>query len=291
METLLDCTGKCYKGNLHMHTSVSDGRRAPQQAAWIYRNAGYDFIALTDHWKQSEEQWLEGMLLLPGIEVDTGNMVETSVYHVIGVGMKEKVQLDRNPLRDVQAVIDAIRKAGGIAILAHPTWSVTDPEAVRKLNGLAGIEIYNTVSGLPWNGARADASLYFDIWASKGNLFTAIAADDCHHYDGDQGISYVMVNAESLSVEAIQKAIIERSFYSTQGPRFLRIQREGDKLFVEYENAETIIFYSNCIWCFDRVQKAVTGKNIYQIKDVDRYVRIELIDKEGRRAWTSPYAV
>ena len=38
-----------YKGNLHSHTYWSDGRAFPDQAIREYRDAGYDFCAVTDH--------------------------------------------------------------------------------------------------------------------------------------------------------------------------------------------------------------------------------------------------
>ena len=38
-----------YKGNLHCHTYWSDGRAFPDQAIRSYRDAGYDFCAVTDH--------------------------------------------------------------------------------------------------------------------------------------------------------------------------------------------------------------------------------------------------
>ena len=44
-----------YKGNLHMHTTCSDGRVSPEQAEDMYEQAGYDFIALTDHRKPGTE--------------------------------------------------------------------------------------------------------------------------------------------------------------------------------------------------------------------------------------------
>jgi hypothetical protein len=37
------------KGNLHAHTTLSDGLLAPQELISIYRDLGYDFIAITDH--------------------------------------------------------------------------------------------------------------------------------------------------------------------------------------------------------------------------------------------------
>ena len=38
-----------YKGQLHTHTSWSDGRALPEQAVKAYKDAGFDFFAITDH--------------------------------------------------------------------------------------------------------------------------------------------------------------------------------------------------------------------------------------------------
>ncbi len=41
--------GRWYRGNLHMHSYWSDGRAFPEQAVGLYKELGYDFIALTEH--------------------------------------------------------------------------------------------------------------------------------------------------------------------------------------------------------------------------------------------------
>ena len=38
-----------YRGMLHMHTLWSDGRALPEQCVAAYKDAGYDFISITDH--------------------------------------------------------------------------------------------------------------------------------------------------------------------------------------------------------------------------------------------------
>ena len=45
---LLPENGRFYKANLHCHTTVSDGRKTPEDTKAAYRAMGYDFIALTD---------------------------------------------------------------------------------------------------------------------------------------------------------------------------------------------------------------------------------------------------
>src|SRR5262249_46998313 len=37
------------KGNLHAHTTFSDGRRPIREVIRRYRDLGYDFLAITDH--------------------------------------------------------------------------------------------------------------------------------------------------------------------------------------------------------------------------------------------------
>ncbi|MBN1368652.1 MAG: hypothetical protein JW954_00260 [Dehalococcoidaceae bacterium] len=42
-------TGQWYKGNIHTHTTESDGELAPNEAALLYEEKGYDFLGITDH--------------------------------------------------------------------------------------------------------------------------------------------------------------------------------------------------------------------------------------------------
>ena len=41
--------GSLYKGNLHTHTTVSDGRYSPQETVERYKKNGYAFLGITDH--------------------------------------------------------------------------------------------------------------------------------------------------------------------------------------------------------------------------------------------------
>lgn len=42
-------TGQWYKGNLHCHTTNSDGRLTPAEAVELFRSHGYHFLCLSDH--------------------------------------------------------------------------------------------------------------------------------------------------------------------------------------------------------------------------------------------------
>ncbi|MBP3404937.1 MAG: hypothetical protein J6N18_02460 [Kiritimatiellae bacterium] len=50
---------KWYKGNLHAHTLVSDGRAFPVEAALLYRDIGYDFLMFSEHnLVHDKEMWV-----------------------------------------------------------------------------------------------------------------------------------------------------------------------------------------------------------------------------------------
>ena len=41
--------GQFYKGNIHCHTTCSDGKLSPDSIVKAYQDKGYDFLAITDH--------------------------------------------------------------------------------------------------------------------------------------------------------------------------------------------------------------------------------------------------
>ena len=46
---LLPESGSFYKANLHCHTTLSDGRKTPEEIKELYRSHGYSVVAFTDH--------------------------------------------------------------------------------------------------------------------------------------------------------------------------------------------------------------------------------------------------
>ena len=301
MKSLFKQNGNWYKGNLHMHTTLSDGKITPGEACDIYREKGYDFIAITDHRKPSRAGEHKGMVLIPGAEWDYGNGREYPVYHILSIGTESDLQLcdfyreGKLPVGNVitpQKIIDRINAAGGIAILAHPAWSLMEPGEMMDMKGIVAAEVYNSVSGVPWNANRADSSYYFDLWAAKGRLVPCVASDDSHWYSGEQTRAFTMVQAEEKSVNGILEALRKGSFYASCGPRFEQVTYDEEQVMIECsEDVKRIIVYSNSVWVDQRVFDNPCGKAIYHISDMDRYIRIELIDGAGQKAWCSPFRV
>lgn len=84
---IIENRGNWYKGNMHMHTTESDGVLDPVEAIGVYREAGYDFIAITDHRRVGHLWQDDDFLILPGVEWDTGDVRNAPVYHILGIGM------------------------------------------------------------------------------------------------------------------------------------------------------------------------------------------------------------
>ena len=284
-----------------MHTTLSDGKILPGEACDIYQEKGYDFIAITDHRKPSRAGEHKGMVLIPGAEWDYGNGREYPVYHILSIGTELDLQLcdfyreGNLPVGNVitpQKMIDRINAAGGIAILAHPAWSLMEPGEMMDMKGIAAAEVYNSVSGVPWNANRADSSYYFDLWAAKGRLVPCVASDDSHWYSGEQTRAFTMVQAEEKSVNGILEALRKGSFYASCGPRFEQVSYDEEQVIIECsEDVKRIIVYSNSVWVDQRVFDKPGGKAIYHLSDMDRYIRIELIDGAEQKAWCSPFRV
>jgi len=283
-----DMFGKVrYKIGLHIHTTLSDGHVSPEEAAGIYREAGFDAIAITDHWKYHAADTLSGLPILAGCEYNMGaSDTSVDVMHIVGVGMDRAPELQKETATR-QDVIHAIRANGGMAILAHPAWSLNCPEHAEALTGFSAVEIYNTVSNVN-QSSRPYSGYFVDLLSNRGTFYPLIATDDTHYYDGsDETKSWIMVHAESLQKEDLFSAIEHGDFYATQGPE-LHVRREGDLLIADCSPCIMINFLSNAAWGPDRITR---GKDLthaeYKIKAWDKWVRVEIHDADGRYAWSN----
>lgn len=276
-----------YKVGLHTHTNLSDGSVSPAQAAEIYRKAGFDAIAITDHWIYGAECELSGLKIISGCEYNLGKSdTSTDVMHIVGVGMKKDPLLNRDT-SSRQEVIDAIKSTGGIAILAHPAWSLNKPEDAKALSGIDTVEIYNSVSDV-CQSSRPYSGYFVDLLANDGIAYPLVATDDAHYYNGeDETKSYIMVKSESDSTEDILSAIRRGDFYATLGPE-LHIRREGDKIIADCSECTMIDFLSNSAWAPDKITR---GNGLthaeYTIKEWEKWVRVEVRDEHGNYAWSN----
>ena len=281
-----------FKANFHCHSTASDGRLDPESVAGFYENAGYDILSITDHRTVTALPSAGSLLLIPGIEIDY--VLPGQWVHILGIGMDASVGEKWNRSGSPQEGIDLIRSLGGIAVLAHPAWSLNTPAFMRSLTGLSGVEVWNSVSTLPLNGDRADSSSLLDVtWASGGELLPLFANDDAHPYQEEAGVAATMVQAEEKSVPSVMEALKAGRFYATTGPQIDQIEnRNNQEIIVRCSPAESVIFYSDCPWAAGRaVIRSGMTECSYSIQKDDHFVRIEVRDKAGRKAWSAPIRV
>ena len=263
-----------YKVALHVHTMNSDGKISEADAIERYRSAGYDVVALTDHWKYHREEKLGNIRVIPGCEFDNGEGdTSVGVMHIIGIGMKE-MPSDISRASSRQEVIDSIVAHGGIAILAHPAWSNNTPEDLLGLTGISAVEIYNTVSGFN-QSFSPDSSYFCNLVSNRGIDYPLVAADDSHFYNGDECRSYIMAAAASDKSDDIISAIKSGNFYATQGPE-LHVRREENKIIADCSPVDELFFISSSAYISDRCRRQgnITHEE-YKIRPTDRWVRVE----------------
>lgn len=277
---------KWYKGNLHTHTTVSDGIKSPADTKALYRSLGYDFIALTDHFKYGEgsEDDPSGLLVLSGAEYDHGADDSVGgVFHIVGIGTDENPNIERGT--KMQDAVDMINAHGGLAILAHPAWSLNTYDMIMEFHGLFATEIYNSLSGFPRN-CRPYSGLVIDELAARGYVLPLIADDDTHFHSGEVGMSYIMVNLgdKPLNKENLMAALRAGRFIATQGPFFM-VYRDGDEIIVRSETPMKVVtFFTNRPWEGTRnifAEDEPLYEASYIIHPHDTFVRVEITDYDG----------
>ena len=96
-----------YKGNLHSHTTNSDGAWTPDEAVENYKANGYAFLCLSDHNLYTDYRYKYNsdlFLILPGTEIaalpeQTTILFESGV-ELLDVAGGEFVQRNRTQVRD-----------------------------------------------------------------------------------------------------------------------------------------------------------------------------------------------
>lgn len=140
------------KGDMHMHSSHSDGRESPAYVAAACRSIGLDFMALTDHGRYAPS--LEAIRAYSGVQCDLRMYPGEEVHppsnpvHMVNFGGRFSVNdlfkndaayragvesvekglgalppgVDRFQYASTAWTLDKIREAGGLGIFCHPYW-------------------------------------------------------------------------------------------------------------------------------------------------------------------------
>ncbi len=268
-----DIGGSWYKGEVHCHSTFSDGNMPPQEVSSRYAGLGFQFIALTDHNHVTAAQG-QGLLIL-GQEYGKGSTESGLRSHMNGIN----ISTAPSEFASQQKRIDSMTAQDGIVVLNHPTalfYAYMKNDMV-SLTNYTGMEIINANFDYP-------ATSTWDYVLSRGKMVWGFAADDSHDAE-DMGRAWIVVRMPgSLSTSNVVNAIKHGSFYATQGPVIDDIQFDGRSLIVSSSGAESVSFYGKDGKLLKTVDGAVAN---YTLNGDEGYVRTE-VSKDGLKAWTQP---
>ncbi|MGW1211021.1 CehA/McbA family metallohydrolase [Streptomyces sp. NPDC002499] len=202
-----------YRGDCHLHSWYSDGRRTPAEIAARARAAGLDFITSTDHnTPSSHAHWAteagDDLLILLGEEVTTRN------GHVLALGIEPGTWVDwRYRARDGrwEGFARRIRDAGGLVVPAHPHASCIGCGWKFGFGEADAVEVWNG----PWTPddeaalAEWDGGLVASVRdreEGRGWL-PAMGNSDAHRDPDVVGLPQTVVHAEELTREAILEGL------------------------------------------------------------------------------------
>ena len=192
-----------YRGDLHTHTVHSDGSLTVAELAGLAREAGLDFIAITDHNNtahQVEPFPENGLLHIVGEEVTTPG----GHANVWGLGARDFVDFRLLPGdTDIERVVRDVTGRGALFSINHPfaecsqcSWAHPIPEAV------AAIEVWNGP-----DGPQRRALALWDELLRSGRRITAVGSSDWHRHPRPLARGSVRVFASELSTPAVLAAI------------------------------------------------------------------------------------
>ena len=100
-----DSSGDWLRCALHAHTTNSDGELGPEFLVRHYDWAGYDVLAITDHWVRTVEASTKTLLVIPSTELNAV-VGDGEDVHVLALGVETDPVApsgDFEPLPDVVA--------------------------------------------------------------------------------------------------------------------------------------------------------------------------------------------
>ncbi len=290
MTNVFSQPGQWYKGNLHTHTTESDGQASPQQMVDIYAENAYDFLALTDHRKLTDTSGLDarGLLLIPGSELHGGRGDLGQDFHVVALGLREAVSYPEGA--SAQEIVEAALDKGELCFIAHPSWCSLTYADLLPLEGHIGLEVYNTTChhGI----GRGESAVQWDALLARGKRWLGLAVDDAHlHYPDSLG-GWVMVKAPECSQEAVLTALKQGDFYASAGPTLEMIEIQDERLYVKCSAAQEIRVvcpqpgHGSSSYRLGRPGPYTEAE--FTVREGWGVVRVEVVDARGRVAWSNP---
>ena len=155
--------GRFWRGNLHTHSTLSDGALKPEDVIEAYKRAGYDFLQLSDHflgrfdWPIADTRNLRSnnFTTLIGAEVHAMATSAGEYWHIVATGLP----LDfphAEPDETGPMLAARAREAGAFVAIGHPSWSQLTIEDGRSLAAAHAHSRHHLIAGIGLNAGERD---------------------------------------------------------------------------------------------------------------------------------------
>jgi len=286
---------KPLKANLHTHSTTSDGRFTPQTIARIFRDAGYDVLALSDHCAPNDVSTVNvpGLTMVSGIELHPWGPDE-KMWHILALGVPKDFC---GQYETGQEAVKAAKAVGALVYCAHPYWVGNLCHEIIGLGDIDGIEVFNT--GCRLIGKQYNMQIWDELLDAGMRPCMALANDDCHGWL-EFGQGWNMIGALERSEEGVLEALRAGRYYATQGPEFSIIECRDRRFHAEFSEAVSAFIISNREQgtCVRSPRSPLPGHEPPPVTSLDvdlsdyapgSYVRGQITDAQGRMAWTQPF--
>jgi hypothetical protein len=198
-----------YRGDMHLHTVHSDGRRLPSEVAAGARAAKLDYIVSTDH-NTSSAAGVWGEFAGPDLLIIDGEEITTRNGHFTALGLPAGTWIDwryRAVDGALPRFLDDIHRAGALAVAAHPYAPCIGCGWKFGYTGVDAIEVWNG----PWT---ADDEAVVATWdnllvasSRTDSWIPAVGDSDAHSEPQVIGLPHNVVFAEDLDRRSILAAV------------------------------------------------------------------------------------
>lgn len=304
------------RGNLHTHTTLSDGRDSPRDVVTWYRDHGYQFLALSDHDKLADIRELAdlegpGFTLLPGEEITSSVGSDAVPVHITAVCIQSVIPSGRfDDGRDaLAAAVGAIGAQRGFAIVNHPNfkWGLGTSD-IASLSGAYGLEVWSGHPDVHQYGDPFHASheQTWDELLVRGRDVSAFGADDMHKLTPEKpaateplpGRAWIATFGSDTSRAAICDAIANGRSYVSTGVTLGRIAVAARTLSIWVDDGRAVVeFVGAGGEVLDRRPMSEATRSSdgfvasYTLRGGERYVRARALVDGGGGAWTQAYRV
>jgi len=289
-------SGNWYRGNLHTHSTRSDGRYAPEVVCRMYRENGYHFLAITDHFMErfgypitdTSAFRTDNFTTLLGAELHAGKTATDELWHILAVGLPSDFAPNL-PSEDGVGITRRALAAGGYVAVAHPAWYNLTEQDVISLAEAQAIEVINGISAD--HNDRIDSWYMVDVMLARGYRFHALATDDTHHKPGfyDMLRGWTWLKSEVLTPESILEALKRGDYYSSTGPQIFDVQVIGkETIKIRCSPASSIFVTGKGARASQQHGGGITEAELNIRRLESPYCRVTVRDADGGRAWTNP---